>query len=288
MKFISKGFTLIELLLVIAIIGLLSSTTFAFLQTARAKATNSAQQQTTRSVSTALASMIAEKGNAPLNYGAGSYADTVAWSDAPKTLDGNTKNAFDKSMDELIAAGYLKQTPKPVRSDLAIGYYNYGKGSPAGAVVYARLATIGALGTGYTQPTVTAGNNACQVGNASIPIYRTSGPWVPPIVPSVCPAGFRSYAEYTKADTIICYNDQAVGTPANPTVSGGGYGVAGCFKYPFASVLSCESYCQGDTCQPYVSGGGGFSIPVTLLTGMTNETACTASDTGTACRCNPI
>jgi prepilin-type N-terminal cleavage/methylation domain-containing protein len=274
---LKRGFTLIELLLVVSIIGLFASTTFAYVQTARARATNSAQQQTVRGVSTALAAMIADRGVAPQNYGT---PGSIAWSNAPKTLDSGTKNAYDKVIDELKAGNYLAVTPAPARSDLPMGYYNFGKGTPSGAVFYGKLADVSNwAGGGGSGSSSSYSGSSCLIDPIRV---RIPGP----SVPGSCPQAFRSYAEYTNSGALICFNSsgQAYAVPGN------GYSANGCALFTYVG-MQCQTVCQGNVCYP---GGGpdpvgtwSYSIPTTPVD-MSSETACTGVDSSANCRCNPF
>lgn len=142
---IRRGFTLIELLVVIAIIGILSSVAFASLALAKSKAIDTHKKDEMASVRTALQAFNLDKGRMPHNYDCSSGTclvndsrATLAIEDvgnAPQTESGM---AFHASMQELVSGKYLTDMPRSPGGS-GYSYYDYGAGSPAGAVIATTL-----------------------------------------------------------------------------------------------------------------------------------------------------
>jgi prepilin-type N-terminal cleavage/methylation domain-containing protein len=115
-----KGFTLIELLVVIAIIGLLATIILADLNTARMKADDAKRMADLGSIQTALETYYIDHNAMPIN----------------RTPDGAYSDANPDFLAELVAGGYLPETPQSPASVLdPYWYYDYGPGNDIGVVV---------------------------------------------------------------------------------------------------------------------------------------------------------
>jgi prepilin-type N-terminal cleavage/methylation domain-containing protein len=158
----TAGFTLVELMVVLSIMSLLSSIIFASTQYARAKAVDSAQVQAVKQINTAIQAKILATGSAPANpldgqSGCSSGTACVAYSSGTDSgaIAGDGKNAFNEVMQQLVNEGYLTAIPTIPNKNASIGYYNFGPGNPAGAVVFGsqKLAT----------PSITGPANTCRL-----------------------------------------------------------------------------------------------------------------------------
>ncbi len=93
-----RGFTLIELLVVISIVSLISSVVYSSASGGRAKAEDAKKIVETRQVETALRVFTEERGRPPLNYG-------------PEHIAVQGDGNYEKSMQELVDAGYFNEIP---------------------------------------------------------------------------------------------------------------------------------------------------------------------------------
>lgn len=132
-----RGFTLIELLVVISIISLLSSIVLTSVNSARAKARDARKQADFRAISTALQLYFDSTGRMPLNYSPGSGV-----------CEGNS--SFERSMQELVSAGFLPVIPRSPTSNSLYCYYDYGSGNNIGALMTVYLETIPDTTTGIS------------------------------------------------------------------------------------------------------------------------------------------
>lgn len=170
-----KGFTLTEVLVTISIISLLASIVFAVIQYSRVRAVDAAQQQTVHQINSALEMRLSETGEAPVNP-LGNYEETsnqafVAYSNdeisrncppivgQPGTGCQPGMNAFETVMYQLVEEGYLASMPKVPNNSSAIGYYNFGSGSPQGAVVFGALS--------LDEPTTDGKEGTCRFDSGS-------------------------------------------------------------------------------------------------------------------------
>lgn len=159
----------------ISIISLLASIVFAVIQYSRVRAVDAAQQQTVHQINAALEMRLSEKGEAPVNP-LGNYEETsnqafVAYNNdeisrncppivgQPGTGCEPGMNAFETVMYQLVEEGYLASMPKIPNNTSAIGYYNFGSGSPQGAVVFGALSLI--------EPTTEGQEGTCRFDSGS-------------------------------------------------------------------------------------------------------------------------
>ncbi len=163
MKKNNSGFTIIELLVVIAIVGLLTSFVLVNINVARAKARDAVKQQDFYGIRTALSAFYNDKGRMPYNYYdsldslvAGGEGDTIAFEDMANFGDPQTASgqAYKASMQELVDGGYLPAIPHSPGGD-PYGYFDYGSGTVAGALVATTMETIEPSGD-------TGGTNSCR------------------------------------------------------------------------------------------------------------------------------
>ncbi len=147
MKIYIKGFTLIELLVVISIISFLASVVAVSTNTARAKAEDTAKVAQTKSVQTAFALYHSDHGTMPPNFDCSSSSGCVPVASrssgiARETTDPESEEslAYNASMQVLVDGGYLGGIPESI--DGTYGYYNYGSGSPMGAIFTADLKVL--------------------------------------------------------------------------------------------------------------------------------------------------
>jgi prepilin-type N-terminal cleavage/methylation domain-containing protein len=122
-----KGFTLVELLIVIGVLGVLATGLLIAINPAQqlAKARDADRIAAVKQMSTAINRYMVTQGRPPPNKSPGS----AYWSSSANFLD------------ELVNLGELKNIPKDPKNG-RFGYYDYGKGSVAGAIVVTTLESI--------------------------------------------------------------------------------------------------------------------------------------------------
>ena len=131
-----RGFTLIELLVVISIVSLLSSVVYANAATGRVKAQDAKKIVEARQVETAIRLFVEDNGRGPLNYG-----NDIAIEGTP---------AYESSMQELVAGGYLAEIPETGDVGTPYAYYDFGEGSAAGVLFATELKSTNAASGGPT------------------------------------------------------------------------------------------------------------------------------------------
>ena len=149
-----KGFTVIELLVVVAIIGLLASVVLASLNSARAKARDARKQADFRAISTALQLYFDKTGSMPANFNPCCGVTEG---------DGN----YERSMQELVDAGFLPQIPRSP-GGAKYSWYNYGGGGNIGGLMVTTLETVPNSTTGIPpscRPWAPAANWCSQLSN---------------------------------------------------------------------------------------------------------------------------
>lgn len=145
-----RGFTLIELLVVIAIIGLLASIILASVDNARSKGLDARKVEDFHSIALALALFYSTNGRYPKNYNCdgiynptGSCPGGILWGACESAVPGTPgaegfpnidPQAFYASMQELVVAGFLPSIPHSP-GGAGYCYYNFGSGTPSGAVM---------------------------------------------------------------------------------------------------------------------------------------------------------
>ncbi len=132
MKKPSSAFTLIELLVVIAIISLLASIIFFSLSAAKAKAQDAKKISEAGQVQTALELYYEKNNTMPPDYNCTNSTGCTPVSPAQGTLETEGTPAYTASMNQLVSQGDL--TAIPTSPDHTYAYYNYGTGTPQGAV----------------------------------------------------------------------------------------------------------------------------------------------------------
>lgn len=122
----NQGFTLIELIVVIGIIAILATLGLSTFENVSKNARDAKKKADLKDIKTALVQFIGQNGHGPTNYNPG-YGVTEG--------DGN----YEKSMQELINAGFLGTMPKSPDKQNPYRYYDYGPGNSVGAVVVTTL-----------------------------------------------------------------------------------------------------------------------------------------------------
>lgn len=154
-KNIYHGFTLIEVLVVISVISLLGSIVIASTNIAKAKGRDARKQADTHSVEVALNGYYNDKGTVPSMYDCtstctpASSRTTFELEDLTNPTSPTTEAglAYNRSMQDLVDAGYIKSIPHaPAGSVTGYGYFDAGSTASggAGAMFYARLETTNA------------------------------------------------------------------------------------------------------------------------------------------------
>lgn len=156
-----KGFTLVELMVVISIIALFSSIGMFSYADARQKANDAKKQVETDQVEKAIILYKDSKGYVPPNY-TGTNPLSVA-------TEGS--DAYNQSMQELVAAGYLPSVPKS--TDGSYVYYSESATQPQTAAFGARLRSSAPAPTAKT---------SC-AGSVSVPATYTNC-WLSAAVPA--------------------------------------------------------------------------------------------------------
>lgn len=145
-----NGFTLIELLVVISIIGMLSSVVLSSVNRARISAQDTRRKSDLRQINIAINLFYNEYGRMPKNYncdvsycpgGNGNWGacdgpvPDVAGTDSTNLVPA----AYNASMQELVTAGFLPSVPNSPSGGPGYCYFNFGVGTPAGALIMTGL-----------------------------------------------------------------------------------------------------------------------------------------------------
>jgi uncharacterized protein (TIGR02145 family)/prepilin-type N-terminal cleavage/methylation domain-containing protein len=194
-----KGFTLIELLIVIAIVGVLSTVVLASLNSARAKARDSARISNVKQVQTALSMYHSDYGSYPVSEGqdwAGNGADYGS-------LDTSGENGYIPN----LAPTYIKELPIDPNQTDANGYIYKSDGNDYFFMAHGTAEKT--VPIAFQRPSDPESNDIAIYTSGFADVTFEGGPWA--VIPLDCGATSINGYGVVLAEDDRCWLDRNLG-----------------------------------------------------------------------------